>query len=114
MPEKKGSVPENSKVALAVEITSKIGVKMSEIDIKRAHRYGPVRKDGKPRSIIARFWNSDLRSKVYRSKKNLKVKNGFITENLTKLIMGLQKKAIEYYGKENIWSIEGRIYATRF
>ena len=111
VPEKKGPVPENSKVAFAAEITSKIGVKMSEKDIKRAHRYGPVRKDGKPRPIIARFWNSDLRSKVYRSKKNLKGKNVFITENLTKLRMGLQKKAIEDYGKENVWSMEGRIYA---
>ena len=57
------------------------------------------------------FGTNDLRSKVYRSKKNLKGKNVFITENLTKLRMGLQKKAIEDYGKENVWSMEGRIYA---
>ena len=111
VPEKKGTAHENSKITFATEITSKTGVKMSEKDIKRAHRFGPVRKDGKPRPIIARFWSSDLRNKVYRNKKNLKGKNVFVTENLTKLRMGLQKQAFDDYGKENVWSIEGRIYA---
>lgn len=111
VPEKKGSSPENSKLVFAAEITSKVGVKMSEANIKRAHRFGPPRNDGKPRPIIARFWNSSLRNDVYRNKKNLRGKNIFITENLTKMRMNLQKKAIADYGKENVWSMEGRIYA---
>ena len=111
VPEKKGSTPENSKLVFAAEISSKTGVKMTEANIKRAHRFGPPRNDGKPRPIIARFWNSSLRNDVYRKKKNLKGKNIFITENLTKMRMNLQKKAIADYGKENVWSMEGRIYA---
>lgn len=42
VPEKSDrSVPENSKVIFAAEISSKVGVKMTEKNIKRAHRYGP-------------------------------------------------------------------------
>ena len=111
VPEKKGSTPENSKLVFAAEISSKTGVKMTEANIKRTHRFGPPRYDGKPRPIIVRFWNSSLRNDVYRKKKNLKGKNIFITENLAKMRMNLEKKAIADYGKENVWSMEGRIYA---
>ena len=111
VPEKKGQVPENSKLVFASEITSKVGVKMSERDIKQAHRYGPVRADGKPRPIIARFLDSSLRNSVYGKKKLLKGKNIFITENLTKLRMELLKKANDDYGRENVWTKEGRIMA---
>ena len=45
VPEKSDrSVPENSKVIFAAEISSKVGVKMTEKNIKRAHRYGLPRE----------------------------------------------------------------------
>ena len=112
VPEKTNqSAPENSKLVFASEISSKVGVKMTVKDIKRAHRYGPPRRDGKSRPIIARFWDSSLRNNVYHKKRELKGKGIFVTENLTKVRMELYKKAIVDFGKQQVWSREGRIYA---
>ena len=69
VPESKCKTAENSKLLFASEVTLKVGVKMTERDIKRAHRYGPVRADGKPRPIIARFLDNSLRNSVYGKKK---------------------------------------------
>ena len=113
VPEKSNpSVPENSKVIFAGELSSKCeGITITEKNIKRAHRYGPPRRDGKPRPIIARFWDAGIRNSVYTKKKNLKGKGIFITENLTKFRMMLLRKANDDFGKENVWTKEGRIFA---
>ena len=86
----------------ASEISSKCGVTINERNIKRAHRYGPSRRDGKPLPIIARFHDAGIRNSVYSKKKNLKGKGIFITENLTKRRMDIFI---------SVWSKEGRIYA---
>ena len=95
----------------SADVSAKVGVTLNELDIKRAHRYGPVRGDGKPRTIIARFWDSNLRNSVYGKKKNLKGKNLFITENLTNLRMVTLNKAKDDFGRQNVWTKEGRIFA---
>ena len=111
VPESKNrTVPENSKVVFAAEVSTKVGVALSEKNIKRAHRYGPPRRDGKPRPIIARFWDANIRNSVYTKKKNLKGKNIYITENLTKRRLKLLNEAYEKFGKNNVWTREGRIY----
>ena len=112
VPEKSNpNAPENSKLMFASEISSKCGVTINERNIKRAHRYGPPRRDGKPRPIIARFHDAGIRNSVYSKKKNLKGKGIFITENLTKRRMDMFIKAKEEYGTQSVWSKEGRIYA---
>ena len=102
---------ENAKLAFAAEVTQKVGVTVKEKDIKRAHRYGPPRSDGNLRPPIARFFDMRLRNKVYGEKKNCKGKGVFITENLTKRRIGIYRQATEQYGKEKVWTQEGRIFA---
>ena len=102
---------ENCKAVFASEVTRKVGVEINETFIKRAHRYGPRRRDGKPRPIIARFWDSACRNHVYASKKNCKGKKIAITENLTKRKMKILRDATQKYGTGKAWSQEGRIYA---
>ena len=112
VPEKTNpTVPENSKLLFASEISSKCGVTINERNIKRAHRYGPPRRDGKPRPIIARFHDAGIRNSVYSKKKNLKGKGIFVTENLTKRRMDMFIKAKDEYGNQSVWTKEGRIYA---
>ena len=46
---------------------------------------------------------------VFKNKKNLKGTGVSISENLTQLRYDLLQKAGEKYGKNNVWSIEGRV-----
>ena len=105
------TTPENSKILFAAEVSKTCGVAITEKSLKRAHRYGPPRSDGKPRPIIARFWDANVRNTVYSKKKLLKGKKFFISENLTKHRMKLLNESNEKYGKKNVWTREGRIYA---
>ena len=105
------TTPENSKILFAAEVSKNCGVAITEKSLKRAHRCGPPRSDGKPRPIIARFWDANVRNTVYAKKKMLKGKKLFISENLTKRRMMLLNDSNEKYGKNNVWTKEGRIYA---
>ena len=77
-------------------------------DISRSHRLGK-RKNGKKRPIIVRFTSYRARKTVFDAKKKLKGSGVSITENLTKERYDLYKKCGDLFGKENCWTLDGRI-----
>ena len=92
-------------------INTTLGLELNPNEIRRAHRLGKKRADGKPRPLIARFWSCNLRNNVYSKKKFCKGKSVSLTENLTKTRMHQKTDAEKKYGSGNVWTREGRIYA---
>ena len=108
VPESEKETPTQSKALFAKQISQDLGIRIEENYIKRAHRLGKRRNNGKPRPIIVRFYDSELRNHIYYNKKELKVS---ITESLTKHRMQVKSTAEQTYGEKNVWTKEGRIYA---
>ena len=73
--------------------------------IRRAHRLEKRKNNGKPRPIIARIWNPDLRNHLYYKKKEFK------NSSISLKRMALKTEAEGKYGSSNVWTKEGRIYA---
>ena len=93
------------------EINQHLGFQFDGNEIRRAHRLGQKRSNGKPRPIIARFWSSEVRNNIFFQKKGCKNKGISITENLTKRNMQVKLEAEKKYGSGNVWTREGRIFA---
>jgi archaellum component FlaC len=115
VPELEKEKPSQSKEIFVNNINQtlgpSLGVTMSIDHIRRAHRLGKRRNNGKPRPIIARIGDPELRNYIYMNKKECKGKQIAITENLTKRRMTLKLSAEQTYGEKNVWTKEGRIYA---
>lgn len=103
---------EDAVEKFAAVVNGKLGITMQTDAVRRAHRLGAPRDDGKPRAIIARFWHMGLRNQVYRSKKSLKGQKLVITENLTLRRLKILGEAKAKYGERNVWTQEGRLYAN--
>ena len=96
---------------------------VAECEIQRSHRLGQKVTERRnlrsnaatahPRPIIVRFSNFKTRMRVFKNKKSLKGQNISITENLTRLRVELLKKAGAKYGRDKVWTHEGRIM-TKF
>ena len=112
VPEEENEGKRDHRQLFAEVVTSKVGVKVEKCNLRRAHRLGPARDDGKPRAIIARFDDMYLRNKVYHSKKSLKGTKMVLTESLTSRRLQIMKDGRAKYGNGNVWSIEGRIMAN--
>ena len=113
IPEKAKELPHESVNLFVQTVNEHLGLN-TEINadkIRRAHRLGKKRSDGKSRPIIARIWSSNLRNDIYISKKKLKNKSISIAKNLTQRRLEKMKKAEEQYGKQQVWTKEGRIYS---
>ena len=82
--------PSQSKELFCKNITDHLGFEIHPNYIKRAHRLGQKKANGKPRPIIVRFYDPKLRNDIFYKKRDCKNKGISITENLTKLRM--QKK----------------------
>lgn len=106
-----GGRKEACEQLFAAAVSAEVGVELHKEELKRAHRLGAPRADGKPRAIIARFWSMHKRNDVYFHKKNLKGKRLLITENLTDVRLEAFKAARAKHGDKSVWSNEGRIYA---
>ena len=102
---------ENVETVVNNVIKDEVKVKLDVKDVARTHRLGKKRSDDKPRPIIVRFLSYRQWAKVFSSKKNLKGKKTFISENLTKKRYSLLQTCIEKFGNKNVWSYDGRIYA---
>ena len=77
-------------------------------DISRSHRLGK-RQNGKTRPIIVRFTSYRAKKMVFDVKKKLKNSGISVTENLSPERYILYKQCWEKYGKENCWTLDGRI-----
>ena len=102
---------ESTTQKFVAEISTKLSLNFDGTAIKRSHRLGKPRTDGKPRAIIVRFWSSALRNDIFRNKKKLKGTGVVIIENLTVHCLDILKEARGKYCDGNEWSQEGRIYA---
>ena len=77
--------------------------KLAEADIARSHHLGKRRgPNDKPRPIIARFASEIKKMNTYRAKR----------EYLTQFRANVYKEACTKLGYKNVWTWEGRIYAT--
>ena len=103
--------PSKSKDLFCKNICEHLGIEMQPNYIKRAHRLGQRKANGKPRPIIVRFYDPALRNDIFYKKRECKNKGISITENLTKLRMQKKLEAESKYGAQNVWTKEGRIYA---
>ena len=111
VPEEEKETPSKSSNLFVSHVNQHLNAGMTVEHIRRAHRLGQKRKNGKPRPIIARIWNSELRNYLYYKKREFKNSNISLTENLTKKRMSIKIEAEGKYGSSNVWSKEGRIYA---
>ena len=113
-------VNENTNNIVCHVIGNELGIPITEADIKNSHRLGPPRTQRStrtnkvtPRPIIFRLSYFRTRINIYKNKRKLKGKPLLITENLTALRFQTFKAAIEKFGKNNVWTNEGRIL-TKF
>ena len=111
VPECDKETPRQSRELFAKTINTHLKTDLNISQIKRAHRLGKRKQNGKPMPIIARLWDSEIRNNIYFKKKDCKNTTISITENLTRRRMLLKNEAEAKYGSKNVWSKEGRIYA---
>ena len=100
---------ENTDNVVMDVIESKLNVELSQNDIGRTHRLGRKTNGEKPRPLIVRFATYRPRKKVFDSKRKLKGQGIVITENLTKKRYSLLQKCIVEFGRDKVWSFDGRI-----
>ena len=98
-----------------VDIVKQIGIEMKVADIEVSHRTGNSTPD-RPRQIIARIRNYELKFKILKSAKNLRttdgLKNFSINQDLTKSRDELAFMARQYVRKKSTWVIDGKVYVT--
>ena len=88
-----------------------LGIQLNNSFIKRAHRIGKRKETGKPRPIIVRLYDPELRNLIFFNKKKCRGSKISITESLTKRRMEIKGSAEQQFGSNNVWTKEGRIYA---
>ena len=87
--------------------------KLELTDIARSHRLGKRNHTAtKPRPIIARFALETKKLDTFRLKKHLKGARIYLAENLTSHRAKLYKAAREKLEMKNVWTWEGRIFAS--
>uniref|UniRef100_A0A8D9B2G2 Uncharacterized protein n=1 Tax=Cacopsylla melanoneura TaxID=428564 RepID=A0A8D9B2G2_9HEMI len=87
-----------------------VSVPLDRID--RAHRLGPVRQvgaDTRPRPIIVKMLRYHDKRAVFVNKKKLKNSRQVITESLTKMRIAILNKARDHFGRERVWTNDGKI-----
>ncbi|KAB0802627.1 hypothetical protein PPYR_04813 [Photinus pyralis] len=87
---------------------SKLNLDIDINCIDRSHRVG--KNTGRGRHIIARFVSYRDRNKVFQHKKLLKGSGITITEDLVKSRLGVYKLAQNKFKKENVWTMDGRVF----
>ncbi|CAG9824474.1 unnamed protein product [Phaedon cochleariae] len=89
----------------------KLELAVSPSDLDQCYRIGKA-QDGKPRPILVQFLSIKTRDLIFKKKKMLKNTNYFMKEDLTASAVETLKLASEKYGKNNVWSQSGRIFAN--
>ena len=97
-------------------LNEKLGIILNKDDIKRSHRIGQVRSQrstrattAKHRPIIIKFIHFHKRQNVYKNKRKLKGTGITVTESLTSLRLELYQAATAKFGRNTVWTTEGRI-----
>ncbi|KAK5645249.1 hypothetical protein RI129_006549 [Pyrocoelia pectoralis] len=102
---------ENKDVKLKQLFESKLGIKINTVDIDRSHRVGK-NVGPRPRAIIVKFVSYRVRQQIFNNKKRLKGTEFTIKEDLTKNRSEVLAAASEKFGRQQVWSIDGRIMVS--
>lgn len=110
---------ENENVPEIVEnmLKNKMQLNISPNNIEECYRIRSKKDVNKPGgqlvkksgAIVIKFNTYEDRKMVYANKSRLKNSKIMIYEDLTKIKLRLVNKAIEKYGRHNIWTLDGRI-----
>lgn len=107
----KESKDENIRQVIADIGTKTFGLDISAADINFCYRLGTkTNTPDKPRPILVKFKSSDLRTHIWRSKKELKGTSISLAEFLTAIRRRLHAEGRRVYGMNNCWSQEGQVY----
>lgn len=90
-------------------IKEKMNIDINIHDIERAHRIGK-KTASNTRPIIVKFVSYRTRATVFQARRLLKGQKIYIQEDLTKYRHSLMLKATTVFGRERVWSRDGRIF----
>ena len=107
---------ENTDEVVRGVCKDKLGIDIDDSDLDRTHRLGPV-KGGpkpKPRGVIVKFTNYNIRNRVYMGRRKLRDQRGpqiYIQESLTKARTDLfwEVKTTRKDDIKSVWTQDGRI-----
>lgn len=106
-------IPEASSenpIKTACKFFADKGFNVSEKELHVAHRIGK-RNSGKPRTIIVRFFNRNMRDRVIRERKKLKGSGMTISEDVSNLSMRTLVRVQRSQGIVNSWIWNGQVRA---
>lgn len=99
---------ENCEIKVLTEvIQGKLGIRLPEYAIERAHRIG--KSGNKRRPIVIKFANYKFRNMVFTHKKLLKGTGIVIKEDLCSERLEVLKEATNKFGIEKVWTRDGAI-----
>lgn len=108
-------VEETVQEDVCMEVTSLIGgslgVKIKKSDIAAAHRLPSTNKD-RPKPIIVRFYEKEVKFQVLKVRKKLKGTGKSITEDMTIDNVKLVNRAENSGVFTSVWFSNGRVHAT--
>lgn len=104
------STGENTDQIITKLAEEKLGVDLKLSDIDRSHRIGKPNGKGS-RSIIMKFTNYNIKSRVLRARRKLKSSGIGIQEDLTARNKALLQKVKDHLRVSSAWTIDGRIFA---
>lgn len=93
---------------IIMDTAKKIGARIDESCIDRAHRVGRPGND-KPRPIIVKFTSYAHRREMWINKKSLRGSTTSMTEDLTRTRATLLYKVNNTYPKKSVWTSDGVI-----
>lgn len=106
----KESPIENIPQTVSSFTTNMLKMDVCPEDIVFGYRLGKSKNSDKPRPILVKFLSSEMRSKIWRSKKLLKGTDTSIAEFLTQNRRQIYNEGRRVYGMRNCWSQEGKVY----
>lgn len=108
---------EDTEQSLSKIFMEKVGLEIKPEFIDRCHRVGKLNSDmlesSKPRAIIIKFTSYKYRKLLYDNKSKLKGTGMFIHEDLTKRRMDLLRLSIQKFGRTQVWTLDGKIFACK-
>lgn len=102
---------ENTSMVLCNIGTESLKLQIKPEDIQFSYRLGTQNANvDKPRPILVKFRSLDLRTQVWRSKRELKGTPISVAEFLTAIRRRVYMEGRRIYGINNCWSQEGQIF----
>ena len=111
LPEKK--TKENTTETLNEQVVAMFKTKLGITNVvpTNSYRIGQFNKN-KDRNVVVTFNSIQQRNSVFQNKKKLKGSKMFIVEELTKTRHEILVLAKEKFGKNAVWTNDGRVYAN--